>query len=116
MIIPVRCFTCGNILGSKYQAYKEFINAKQLVIRDDKLLIVDFGDEIDGDFAVDSNGRKQMLNNFMIYLDKKLQGEENLPEIPEFKTIEARIFQELGIKRYCCKRHFIGHVDILEKL
>ena len=22
MIIPVRCFTCGNILASKYKAYK----------------------------------------------------------------------------------------------
>jgi DNA-directed RNA polymerase I, II, and III subunit RPABC5 len=29
-------------------------------------------------------------------------------------TIEA--FTALGVRRYCCKRMFLGHVDIIDKL
>ena len=25
-------------------------------------------------------------------------------------------FEKLGIRRYCCKRMFLGHVDIIDKL
>ena len=33
MIIPVRCFTCGNILASKYDKYRE-LKAQQKQIND----------------------------------------------------------------------------------
>ena len=26
MIIPVRCFSCGKVIGNKYNTYKKFIN------------------------------------------------------------------------------------------
>lgn len=26
MIIPIRCFTCGNVIGNKYNTYIEFLN------------------------------------------------------------------------------------------
>ena len=29
MIIPVRCFTCGNVIGNKWQRYLELLNAKK---------------------------------------------------------------------------------------
>ena len=32
------------------------------------------------------------------------------------KTIEEEAFKLCGLTRYCCKRHFLGHVDIIEKL
>ena len=25
-------------------------------------------------------------------------------------------FEEIGIRRYCCKRMFLGHVDLIDKL
>ena len=34
--------------------------------------------------------------------------------IPE--TPEARIFKELYITRYCCKKVFLTHVDLIEKI
>ncbi len=30
MIIPVKCFTCGNVLGSKYRFYQEKVREKKL--------------------------------------------------------------------------------------
>ena len=59
MIIPVRCFTCGKIIGNKYNTYIEFINTN-------------------------------------------------------YKESEA--LDELGLKRYCCRRMILTHVDLIEKL
>ena len=30
MIIPVRCFTCGNVLASKYLYYKKRVNEERI--------------------------------------------------------------------------------------
>ena len=32
------------------------------------------------------------------------------------KPIESMIMKQVGVTRYCCKRHLIGHVDILNIL
>ena len=59
MIIPVRCFTCGKVIGNKWETYLSLLQA----------------DYNEGD-ALD----------------------------------------ELGLKRYCCRRMVLTHVDLIEKL
>ncbi|MBU1166203.1 DNA-directed RNA polymerase subunit N [Candidatus Micrarchaeota archaeon] len=59
MEFPVRCFTCGSVIGHLHDEYKEGIK----------------------------NG----------------------------KGPEA-VLDELGVPRYCCRRMFIGHVDITENI
>ena len=59
MIIPVRCFTCGKVIGNKYDTYIEYVNT-------------------------------------------------------DYKECEA--LDELGLKRYCCRRMVLTHVDLIEKL
>lgn len=35
----------------------------------------------------------------------------------EKKTIEQEAFEEIGISdRYCCKRHIVTHIDLIEKI
>ena len=34
----------------------------------------------------------------------------------DFKTAENHAMESVGIKRYCCKRMILGHIDIIEKL
>ena len=72
MIIPIRCFTCGQVLASKYNKYRESI--------------------------------------------KKYKQ----PKIISYKKRNTKIYvkemEKVGIKRYCCKRHFLGQMNILEKL
>ena len=58
MEFPVRCFTCGSVIGHMYETYKTAIN------------------------------------------DKK-------PEA---------VLDELGVDRYCCRRMFVGHVDIVQNV
>ena len=59
MIIPIRCFTCGKVIGNKWQKYLEYLDNEEEV-----------SDALD----------------------------------------------KLGMKRYCCRRMLISHVDLIEKL
>jgi DNA-directed RNA polymerase subunit N len=59
MIIPVRCFTCGKVIGDRWEEYAR----------------------------------------------RAKQGEN-----------PAKILDELGMKRYCCRRMFISHVEVIDEL
>jgi DNA-directed RNA polymerase I, II, and III subunit RPABC5 len=59
MIIPIRCFTCGKVIGNKWEAYIELLRCEYTE-----------GDALD----------------------------------------------VLGLKRYCCRRMLLSHVDLIEKL
>ncbi len=58
-MIPVRCFTCGKVIGDKWEKFKEKVS----------------------------------------------KGEDT-----------GKVLDELGIKRYCCRRIFISHVEVLDEL
>ena len=81
MIIPVRCFTCNNVIGSKYKKYKE-LNEKY---------------------------RTSMDEDIISTIDNKEEFEKKIAQGIE-------IFNKIGIKRYCCKRHLLTHVDLIEKI
>ncbi|KRZ10654.1 DNA-directed RNA polymerases I, II, and III subunit RPABC5, partial [Trichinella zimbabwensis] len=59
MIIPVRCFTCGKVIGNKWESYLGLLQA----------------------------------------------------EYAEGDALDA-----IGLKRYCCRRMVLCHVDLIEKL
>ncbi|KAL0220148.1 hypothetical protein RCL1_000003 [Eukaryota sp. TZLM3-RCL] len=59
MIIPVRCFTCGKVVGNKYEDYLQRVKA----------------------------------------------GES-----------EGAVLDFLGLKRYCCRRMLLTHVELIDKL
>ena len=60
MIIPVRCFTCGKVIGNKWQTYLHLLSEEQ---------------------------RK-----------------------------EGDALDELRLRRMCCRRMLLTHVDLIEKL
>jgi len=76
MIIPIKCFTCGEILADKYRFYQREV-------------------------------RKIKLNNGM-EIEKVIYLTNNFIE----KTPEAIVLDELGLNKYCCRRHMLTHVDI----
>ncbi len=59
MIIPIRCFTCGAVIGDKWEEFSNRVKA----------------------------------------------GED-----------PAKVLDELGVKRYCCRRMFISHVEIIDEV
>lgn len=32
------------------------------------------------------------------------------------KNFKMKIFEELQLERYCCKRHLMGHVDLIDHI
>ena len=76
MIIPVKCFTCGQVLADKYRYYQEQV----------RKIKAEEGMEVDK----------------VVYLT-----EENIK-----KTPEAEVLDELKLKKYCCRRHMLTHVDL----
>ena len=58
MIIPVRCFTCGKVVGSAYENYRR--------------------------------------------------------ELAEGNKDPQKILDDLGLKRYCCRRMVLTHVDLID--
>jgi DNA-directed RNA polymerase subunit N (RpoN/RPB10) len=31
-------------------------------------------------------------------------------------TAELKVLKELGLKRYCCRKHMLTHVDLIDKI
>jgi DNA-directed RNA polymerase subunit N (RpoN/RPB10) len=79
MIIPIRCFTCGNMLADKWRYYQRKVN----------------------EYRNREGGQKGIL-----YLDTT-----TLPV-----TAEGQALNELGMKRYCCRKHLLTHVDLIDKI
>ncbi|MEM4246659.1 MAG: DNA-directed RNA polymerase subunit N [Candidatus Bathyarchaeia archaeon] len=59
MIIPVRCFTCGKLIGDKWAEY-----------------------------------------------ERRVRGKEP----------PGKVLDDLGVERYCCRRMFISHVELIDEL
>jgi len=81
MIIPIKCFTCGNVIANKYRYYLEEVRKRKLA---------------------ENYGKEDSAFNKVVYLTKEFQD----------KTPEGYVLDELNMKKMCCRRHFLTHVDI----
>ena len=88
MIIPVRCFTCCEVLAYKWVPYVT-------AIQNDKNKISE---------EINSETNYQELQ----YIDV------NNPQ-PE-KSIEGKILDEMNIHKYCCRRMMLGNVHLISYL
>ena len=87
MIIPIRCFTCNNKIANKYEAYNIALEKKKQNLNEEK-------DE-------------QILTTEII---KNIKDGKN----ENLKSLIGQTLDELGIIRYCCRRHFIGHIELIQ--
>ena len=88
MIIPIRCFTCGEVVADKWIAYvTEVQNRKNEVEK-----------ELDP--------TKAILDLQYIDLTKE-KGE---------KSIEGEILDEMKLHKYCCRRMMLSNVNIISYL
>ena len=47
----------------------------------------------------------------ILYMDGKNMKQDELTSTPEYQVL-----QELGLIRYCCRKHMLTHVDLLDKI
>ena len=76
MIIPVKCFTCGGVIGDLYRYFIREV-------------------------------RKIKYNN-ELSVDKVIY----MTRVNKDKTPEGLVLDQLKLKKICCRRHMLTHVDI----
>lgn len=84
MIVPVRCFTCGKVIADKYDYYMREVKKLEATEQDKKPTVEDATEK-------DPTNSK--------FFDKLKTG---------------KIMDELGLTRYCCRRHMLGTADMME--
>tara|TARA_B100002051_G_C16620935_1_gene578190 strand:- start:726 stop:989 length:264 start_codon:yes stop_codon:yes gene_type:complete len=84
MIIPIRCFTCGNVIGDKWIPFVKLISQKK--------------NESKGN--IDSNLDIEYI---------QIKDDDEMIE----KSIEGKCMDELNLHRYCCRRMFLGNVHLI---
>ncbi len=83
MIIPVRCFTCGNVIADKWTPFVKLVMEKKNESTEN----------------VDSELDIQYIN---ITEDGSIK-----------KSIEGEALDELKMHKYCCRRMFLGNVHLI---
>lgn len=86
MIIPVRCFTCGNILADKELAYRKLVED-----------------------AAESSSSTSLP--FMYNLDDIYS-----KSVDELKSVQGKALDKLCVFKMCCRRHMLTSVDCLEDI
>jgi DNA-directed RNA polymerase subunit N (RpoN/RPB10) len=85
MIIPVRCFTCGKVIGDKWDYFNQKKIEKELLMKEAK--------EKEKKQGKDDSIKDLAFNDSWGYGD---------------------ILDELGLNRICCRRHMMGHVNLID--
>ena len=86
MIIPVRCFTCSKVIADLWEEYQKQVNEKKTINKKEFKI---------EDITITSN--EDALKNF----DDNLQND---------------VLNKLEITKMCCRRHFLGHVDLINNI
>lgn len=105
MLIPIRCFTCGKVLADKYLEYEKRKNEAEFTQKDVNPQILK--DKIEQEYANNPNISKITERERA----KKLEIEDKY-FYGNVKT--GKILDDLGLTRYCCRRHLITNVDMME--
>lgn len=84
-LIPIKCFTCGNVLADKYRFYLQEVKRVKEIKRDK------------------TTGKMQIEK--IIYLTKERINSHD-------KTAEGQVLDELKLFNVCCRRHMLTCVEL----
>ena len=90
MIIPIRCFTCGKVIADKYDYY---------IKESEKLKLED----------------TQNAASAKMTKEEKEKAATEAHDTRHFDTIRTgKLLDSMGLTRYCCRRHMLSTVDMME--
>ena len=86
MLIPPRCFTCGEIIADKWDIYIQTVNERK-----------------------NKNTETFKENELDIqYIDITKKSVE--------KSIEGKVLDEMGLHKYCCRLPFLSTVHLITSI
>ncbi|KFD55320.1 hypothetical protein M514_03660 [Trichuris suis] len=103
MIIPIRCFTCGKVVGNLWEPYIALLQAEY--------------SEGQVSFFLVGYGQDTVLRTGPNY--EKASNTELRSICPLMLEAFVRLrdaLDALGLKRFCCRRMLLSHVNLVEKL
>tara|TARA_B100000575_G_scaffold277558_1_gene263990 strand:- start:5383 stop:5643 length:261 start_codon:yes stop_codon:yes gene_type:complete len=83
MIIPPRCFTCGNVIGNKWKPFLETVIEEKQKSKE----------EVESELDIE-------------YINITDEGRIK-------KSIEGKALDKLNLHKYCCRRMFISNVHLI---
>mgnify|MGYP003976756627 FL=1 len=86
MIIPIRCFTCSKVIGDLWEEYDRKVNDLK-----------------------NTNKKKFTIEDITITSE-----EDSLKNFDD--NHQNKILNDLGITKMCCRRHMLGHVNLIDKI
>ena len=90
MIIPIRCFTCGKVIADKYDYYIKESEKLKLQQESQK-------EKAEAAGATTEATAKEAFDT------------------RHFDTIRTgELLDSMGLSRYCCRRHMLSTVDMME--
>jgi DNA-directed RNA polymerase subunit N (RpoN/RPB10) len=93
MLIPIRCFTCGKPLADKYDYYLKEVQKLQ---------------------KKEETKDEKATSTSAAAIAKKKAGEEEYKHFESLRT--GPVLDKLGLNRYCCRRHMLGTVDMMDTI
>lgn len=111
MIIPVRCFTCGKVMADKYDYYLR--EAAKLELEDAN---VKKGGAV---VKVPAKPTKKQKEAIAAAAAEQAKAEQAAAEEAHAtrhfdKTRTGALLDSMGLTRYCCRRHMLSTVDMME--
>ena len=86
MLIPPRCFTCGEILSDKWTIYIDTVNA---IKKNDK----------------STHKNNELDIEFINISDKNID-----------KSLEGKVLDDLRLHKYCCRLPFLSTIHLITEL
>jgi DNA-directed RNA polymerase subunit N (RpoN/RPB10) len=111
MIIPVKCFTCGKVIGNKYLYYLREVRRMKMNGKSDgsEVGVATASGAAAAAAAAASSSTSAPTPAYVTTSDL---GVSYLTKELIMKTPEGHVLDRLGMKKPCCRRHFLTHVDI----
>jgi DNA-directed RNA polymerase I, II, and III subunit RPABC5 len=101
MIIPVRCFTCGKVLANKYDYYLQSVADLEAAKKTEERASLEKKRE--------TKGQKEAAAKASAEKEKESVATRH------FDTVRTgHIMDAMGLTRYCCRRHMLATVDMME--
>lgn len=115
MIIPIRCFTCGKVLADKYDYYIAEVNKLEKDMKK-----TGTGAAVPP-VAVASSSKakpKAAAAPPVPATGAPVAAAHDKQVAPKhFDTVQTgEILNSLGLTRYCCRRHLISTVDMMDTI
>ena len=97
MIIPVRCFTCGKVIGNKWETYMSLLHAGY-----------------NEGYGLPRESARARTRSARARGTRAARVRRGSPCARAPSRRDA--LDELKLVRYCCRRMVLTHVDLIEKL